>query len=97
MKKVWRGHAALARRRFEILGVSFAVVLVMCASATGVALSDPVQEAAGVCDPIDQSDCLLPWPNDYFTTADASTATGIRPHKTGSIPGPTRPRRASGG
>src|SRR5207253_4820122 len=25
-----------------------------------------------------ESDCLLPWPNNYFTTADASTATGIR-------------------
>src|SRR5439155_8252458 len=69
---------ALARRRLGLLGVFFAVVLVMSASATGVALADPVQGAAAVCDPIDQSDCLVPWPNDYFTTADASTATGIR-------------------
>ncbi|TMK97786.1 MAG: hypothetical protein E6G34_08805 [Actinobacteria bacterium] len=50
----------------------------MSASATGVAFADPVQDAAAVCDPIDQSDCLLPWPNDYFTTADASTATALR-------------------
>src|SRR5947209_17575702 len=78
MRKVWRDRAAPARRRLEILGVFFAVVLGMSASATGVALADPVQEAAAVCDPIDESDCLLPWPNDYFTTADASTATGIR-------------------
>ena len=78
MRKVWRDRAAPARRRLEILGVFFAVVLGMSASATGVALADPVQDAAAVCDPIDQSDCLLPWPNNYFTTADASTATGLR-------------------
>jgi hypothetical protein len=78
MKKVWRGQPALARRRFEILGVFFTVVLVMSASASGVALADPVQEVAAVCDPIDQSDCLLPWPNNYFSAADASTTTGIR-------------------
>src|SRR5207244_2792464 len=63
----------------EILGVFFAVVLVASAALTGgVALADPVQEGAAVCDPIDGSACLLPWPNNYFTTADASTATGIR-------------------
>src|SRR6266568_3229386 len=78
MTKVWRDWPAYARRRLEILGVFFAIVLVMSASATGVALADPVQDAAAVCDPIDQSDCLLPWPNNYFTTTDASTVTGIR-------------------
>ncbi len=30
------------------------------------------------CDPIDPTVCLQPWPNDYFTRADASTATGRR-------------------
>src|SRR5437660_4982272 len=78
MTKGWWNSPAPARRRLQILGVFFAVVLAMSASATGVALADSVQEAAAVCDPIDESDCLLPWPNDYFTTADASTATGIR-------------------
>jgi hypothetical protein len=78
MTKVWRDRPAFARRWLEILGVAFAVLLVISASATGVALADPVQEAAAGCDPIDQSDCLLPWPDDYFTVADASTATGIR-------------------
>jgi hypothetical protein len=33
--------------------------------------------AAG-CDPIDPAACMLPFPNDFFTTADASTATGRR-------------------
>jgi hypothetical protein len=30
------------------------------------------------CDPIDPEVCLLPWPNDYFTREDATTATGKR-------------------
>ena len=30
------------------------------------------------CDFLDPSACLLPFPNDYFTTADASTDTGLR-------------------
>src|SRR4051794_9180356 len=30
------------------------------------------------CDPIDSHACLLPFPNDYFTVADPTTATGRR-------------------
>src|SRR5207245_3772211 len=30
------------------------------------------------CDPIDPAVCLQPFPNDYFTVADPSTATGRR-------------------
>src|SRR2546421_651290 len=67
----------LVRRRFQILALCLGAVLVMWLSATGVAVADPVEEGAG-CDPIDTSVCLLPWPNDYFTVADPSTATGIR-------------------
>ena len=78
MTNVGRDLPAFARRWIEVLASFFAVVLVTSALATGVALADPVQEAAAGCDPIDQSDCLLPWPNDYFTVADAGTATGIR-------------------
>ena len=33
---------------------------------------------AGGCDPIDPAHCLLPFPNDYFTVADPTTATGRR-------------------
>jgi hypothetical protein len=36
----------------------------------------PVQTAA-VCDPIDPAACLLPFPNDFFTTP-ADTETGLR-------------------
>jgi hypothetical protein len=50
----------------------------------GLALAVPPAGAAdagipsGACDPIDPAVCLQPWPNDYFTVADASTPTGRR-------------------
>jgi hypothetical protein len=34
--------------------------------------------AAFACDPLDPAACLYPWPNDHFTTADASSPTGRR-------------------
>ncbi len=34
--------------------------------------------AVGRCDPLDAAHCLYPWPNDFFTVPDASTATGRR-------------------
>ncbi|MEA2429464.1 MAG: hypothetical protein QOF37_3092 [Thermoleophilaceae bacterium] len=33
---------------------------------------------AGRCDWLDTAVCLQPWPNDYFTTSDATTATKLR-------------------
>ena len=47
-------------------------------SANPVApVNDALQSAQG-CDPIDPAVCLLPFPNDYFTTPDPSTPTGRR-------------------
>ena len=37
----------------------------------------PADDAIG-CDPIDPAACLLPFPNDHFTTEDDSTDTGRR-------------------
>ena len=37
----------------------------------------PVSTAVG-CDPLDPSACLLPFPNDFFTTPDPATDTGLR-------------------
>jgi hypothetical protein len=37
----------------------------------------PVPTNVG-CDPIDPAACLLPFPNDFFTVADATTQTGRR-------------------
>ena len=44
----------------------------------GSAIPAPIGDAAGICDPIDPAHCLLPFPNDVFTVADASTDTGRR-------------------
>src|SRR4051794_31389122 len=41
------------------------------------ALAAPVS-ASAACDPLDSSACLYPWPNDYFTKPDPTTATGKR-------------------
>ena len=41
-------------------------------------LGDTVLERAGLCDPLDRAACLLPFPSDRWTVADASTATGRR-------------------
>ena len=47
------------------------------AKGTTSTVSAP-DRGAGACDDIDHSACLLPWPNDRFTMADPTTATGIR-------------------
>ncbi|MBK5287639.1 MAG: hypothetical protein JJE46_04135 [Acidimicrobiia bacterium] len=39
---------------------------------------------AGRCDPIATKKCLMPFPNDFFTVADPSSATGRRVHFTAS-------------
>jgi hypothetical protein len=36
------------------------------------------QPPAAHCDPIDTTQCLLPFPDDFYTVADASTPTGRR-------------------
>ena len=40
--------------------------------------ADAVATAAGECDELDTRLCLLPFPNDHFTTLDPSTPTGRR-------------------
>jgi hypothetical protein len=40
--------------------------------------TDAVLAKAGLCDPTDPAACLLPFPNDTFTVADATTDTGRR-------------------
>ncbi|MFL5845375.1 MAG: hypothetical protein ACJ762_11825 [Solirubrobacteraceae bacterium] len=38
----------------------------------------PAAAAAKGCDPVDPTECLLPWPSDYYTRHDASSPTGLR-------------------
>jgi hypothetical protein len=42
-----------------------------------LAATDPTTSPKG-CDPLDPTQCLLPFPDDYFTVPDASTPTGLR-------------------
>jgi hypothetical protein len=45
-----------------------------------IALATPAGAAPPVCDPIDAGQCLMPFPNDFFTVADAQSPTGRRVH-----------------
>jgi hypothetical protein len=47
-------------------------------AATDGTLSDNLLTALPGCDPLDNSACMLPFPNDYFTKADATSETGRR-------------------
>jgi hypothetical protein len=44
------------------------------------------------CDPIDTQQCLLPFPDNFFTVPDASSATGVRLH----FPVEAMPKNVSG-
>jgi hypothetical protein len=46
--------------------------------SSGRSVGDYPATDSGKCDPIDGKVCLLPWPNDYFTTADPTTPTHRR-------------------
>jgi hypothetical protein len=50
------------------------------------------QPPAAHCDPIDTTQCLLPFPDDFYTVADASTPTGRRVN----FPGDVMPISATG-
>ena len=67
----------LARSIRSLPGSVTAVLLLAIA-----ALLLPAKVAHGAldsgCDPLDPAVCLQPWPNDHFTVADSSTATGRR-------------------
>jgi hypothetical protein len=67
-------------------GSSDPTTTVPITTTTLAALADPVDAAelgidladADRCDPIAPTRCLLPFPNDFFTVIDESTATGRR-------------------
>src|SRR4051812_12780235 len=60
------------------LGAVCALSLVVWLAWSSSALATSPSDRAVGCDPIDPSLCLLPWPNDFFTRRDRSTATGLR-------------------
>ena len=48
------------------------------AGLLAAAMSVPAEAAPKRCDPLGGGECLLPFPNDYFTKRDAGTQTGRR-------------------
>src|SRR3954463_1316681 len=58
------------------------LVLVLAPATAAAKPHDPPEQTGRSlvdgCDALDPSVCMLPFPNDYLTTADASTATGRR-------------------
>jgi len=71
--RVRRTAAALAA-----LAVSATAMVVASPTAGRGARADAVQDLAGVCDPIDPSACMLPWPDNFFTARDPHSPTGLR-------------------
>jgi hypothetical protein len=63
MKRIAAGFAALASTLFLVATVG---------------ARPPAPQSDHRCDLLDPSVCLYPWPNDYFTTADPTTDTGLR-------------------
>ena len=67
--------------RIRLATALLVLTLVSGAATAGAAPSaalppTPVDDV--LCDPIDAGACLFPFPNDHFTTADSTTATGRR-------------------
>eukprot|EP00753_Platysulcus_tardus_P001319 PLAT11266.1.p1 GENE.PLAT11266.1~~PLAT11266.1.p1 ORF type:complete len:939 (+),score=534.01 PLAT11266.1:200-3016(+) len=65
------------------LGVGLVLVIQSAASACGAfAPARPSTHVDGACDPLNDGQCLLPWPSTYWTQPDKATATGQRLHVT---------------
>jgi hypothetical protein len=70
-------------KRSLVLFVALLTAMMMTVAPVSAARPPAVPGAGGEgsptgCDPIEPAACLLPFPNDYFTVADRSTATGRR-------------------
>src|SRR5215212_9306764 len=64
-----RGETLPTSRLYGLLTALIAVA--------AIAVPAQAQVQSG-CDPLDPAVCLQPWPNDFFTVADATTDTGRR-------------------
>ena len=71
-KRIGLGLAALAA------ALSLTTSGAWAASPTGLGLNGPPIPQRSDCDPLDPAACMLPFPNDYFTTPDGGTDTGLR-------------------
>ena len=67
------------QRGVTVVGALAMVVMTTAGSVTSPGrASRPAPTPHGTCDVLDPVKCLYPFPNDYFTVADPSTATGRR-------------------
>jgi hypothetical protein len=66
------------RRWLAGLGSIMVAALLVPAAAAGGAPSAGAAPNPAHCDPIDTAQCLLPFPDNFFTVADATKATGLR-------------------
>ncbi|MGW4498928.1 hypothetical protein ACWENR_09955 [Micromonospora sp. NPDC004336] len=57
--------------------ITAGAVLLGAAAAAAPPAAHP-SASGGACDPIDPTACLLPFPNDFFTVPDRTSATGKR-------------------
>lgn len=79
-----RGRRARALRVRALCALAAALLpAIVAPPAAGAAAPAVGAAAAGspadhVCDPSDTAACMLPFPNDWFTVADRTTATGRR-------------------
>ena len=64
-------------RVFTSLVAAVALAGMLPALSANAAVPDVVGAPAGICDPIDDAKCLLPFPNDFYTVP-ADTDTGLR-------------------
>ena len=72
----------MGRRLTAAVGAALLALIVVGPWGQSVATARPPQapsiEAHGACDVLDPAKCLYPFPNDYFTVRDRSTATARR-------------------
>ena len=66
------------RTRLAAVGAAVALLVTSVLALGGAARA----ESAAGCDPIDPANCLMPFPNDYYTVRDPHAATGRRVHLT---------------
>jgi hypothetical protein len=87
--RAWRPTGRLPGRTGVVLVLTLALVALAAGPAAAGPLSRPTNRAAAApsvtepggptpCDSLDPKQCLFPFPNDYFTVRDPSTATGRR-------------------
>jgi hypothetical protein len=82
------------------LGVAALLLALIATAAPGVEANSSggspglprTSPAKGHCDPIDSTQCLTPFPDDFFTVRDAASPTGRRVH----FPADVMPVNASG-